>query len=83
MGGVTIRLFDFLRYLVGQKITDFTVTMMGNVPKFFFDMASLASPRIKYKLNKLLGDKCYSSNKLEALGFKAQKTLKDMNETDF
>jgi hypothetical protein len=56
VGGVTIRLFDFLRYLVGQKITDFTVTMMGNVPKFFFDMASLASPRIKYKLNKLLGD---------------------------
>ena len=54
-----------------------------SVPKFLFDMASLASPRIKYKLNKLLGDECYSSAKLEALGFKAQKTLKDMNETDF
>ena len=26
-----------------------------SVPKFLFDMASLASPRIKYKLNKLLG----------------------------
>jgi UDP-glucose 4-epimerase len=54
-----------------------------SVPKFLFDMASLMSPRIKYKLNKLLGDECYSSAKLEALGFKAQKTLKDMNETDF
>ena len=54
-----------------------------SVPKFLFDMASLISPRIKYKLNKLLGDECYSSAKLEALGFKAQKTLKDMNETDF
>ena len=54
-----------------------------SVPKFLFDMASLASPRIKYKLNKLLGDECYSSAKLEALGFKAQKTLKDMNETSF
>jgi UDP-glucose 4-epimerase len=54
-----------------------------SVPKGLFDMASLTSPRIKYKLNKLLGDECYSSNKLEALGFKAQKTLKDMNETDF
>ena len=54
-----------------------------SVPKFLFDMASLASPRIKYKLNKLLGDECYSSAKLESLGFKAQKTLKDMNETDF
>jgi nucleoside-diphosphate-sugar epimerase len=54
-----------------------------SVPKFLFDMASLINPRIKYKLNKLLGDECYSSTKLEALGFKAQKTLKDMNETDF
>jgi UDP-glucose 4-epimerase len=54
-----------------------------SVPKFLFDMVSLISPRIKYKVNKLLGDECYSSKKLEKLGFKAQKTLKDMNETDF
>ena len=54
-----------------------------SVPKFLFDMLSLVSPRIKYKLNKLLGDECYSSAKLEALGFKAKKTLKDMNETNF
>ena len=54
-----------------------------SVPKTLFDIVSLASPRIKYKINKLLGDECYSSAKLEALGFKAQKSLKDMNETDF
>ena len=54
-----------------------------SVPKILFDLASLASPRIKYQINKLLGDECYSSVKLEELGFKAQKTLKDMNETDF
>jgi UDP-glucose 4-epimerase len=54
-----------------------------SVPKFLFDTASLINPRIKYKLNKLLGDECYSSTKLEALGFKAQKTLEDMNETSF
>ena len=54
-----------------------------SVPKFIFDMASLISPHIKYKINKLLGDECYSSAKLEALGFKAKKSLKDMNETDF
>ena len=54
-----------------------------SVPKFLFDMASLISPHIKYKLNKLLGDECYSSTKLETLGFKAKKTLKDMNETSF
>ena len=54
-----------------------------SVPKTLFDLASLASPRIKYKINKLLGDECYSSVKLEDLGFKAKKSLKDMNETDF
>ena len=54
-----------------------------SIPKFLIDMAPSINPRIKYKLNKLLGDECYSSAKLEALGFKAQKTLKDMNETDF
>jgi UDP-glucose 4-epimerase len=54
-----------------------------STPKFLFDMVSLISPRIKYKLHKLFGDECYSSKKLEKLGFKAQKTLKDMNETSF
>ena len=54
-----------------------------SIPKFLFDIVSLISLRIKYKVNKLFGDECYSSSKLEALGFKARKTLKDMNETDF
>jgi len=54
-----------------------------SVPKTLFDLASLVSPRIKYKINKLLGDECYSSTKLEALGFKAKKSLRNMNETDF
>ena len=54
-----------------------------SVPKTLFDVVSLISPRIKYKINKLLGDECYSSAKLEALGFNAKKTLKNMNETSF
>ena len=54
-----------------------------SVPKILFDIASLVSPRIKYKINKLLGNECYSSAKLEALEFKAKKSLKDMKETDF
>ena len=54
-----------------------------SVPKIFFDILSLLSPRIKYKIKKLFGNEYYSSAKLEKLGFKAKKTLKDMNETDF
>ena len=70
-------IYDAMCNVVGKS------TPKWSVPKILFDIVSLLSPRIKYKLNKLLGDECYSSAKLEALGFKAQKTLKDMNETSF
>jgi nucleoside-diphosphate-sugar epimerase len=58
-------------------------TPKWSVPKSLFDMVSLLNPRIKYKVDKLLGGECYSSKELEALGFKAQKTLRDMNEAIF
>jgi nucleoside-diphosphate-sugar epimerase len=70
-------IYNAMCSIVGKSISKWSV------PKILFDIASLASPRIKYKINKLLGDECYSSAKLEALGFKAKKSLKDMNETDF
>jgi len=54
-----------------------------SMPKTLFEIFSLVSPSARYKINKLLGDECYSSAKLEALGFRAKKFLKDMNETDF
>jgi UDP-glucose 4-epimerase len=54
-----------------------------NVPKFLFDWFSLLSPRIRYKVDKLLGDEYYSSDKLEALGFRAGKNLRDFDKSDF
>ena len=54
-----------------------------SMPKFLFSMIAIISLKIRYKVDKLLGDECYSSKGLEALGFKAQRTLKEMNETDF
>ena len=54
-----------------------------SVPIFLFNMIAIISLKIRYKVDKLLGDECYSSKGLEALGFKAQRTLKEMNETDF
>jgi nucleoside-diphosphate-sugar epimerase len=70
-------IYNSMCNVVGKSIPKWSV------PKILFDLASLASPRIKYKINKLLGDECYSSVKLEELGFRAKKSLKDMNETDF
>ena len=48
-----------------------------SVPKFLFDVVASVSSRFRYKVEKLLGDECYSSTKLESLGFRAERTLKD------
>lgn len=54
-----------------------------NVPKFLFDLVASMSSRVRYKVDKLLGDECYSSEKLLSIGFKAQRSLDGMNETSF
>tara|TARA_B100000780_G_scaffold272100_1_gene233842 strand:- start:1409 stop:2347 length:939 start_codon:yes stop_codon:yes gene_type:complete len=68
---------DVMCAVLGRKVP------IWRVPKCIFSLFSLITPNIKFKINKLLGDEYYSSKKIEALGFKAQKGLKDMNETDF
>ena len=70
-------IYNAMRNVAGKSISKWSL------PKILFDIIGIVSPRIKYKINKLLGDECYSSSKLEALGFEAIKTLKEMNETDF
>jgi UDP-glucose 4-epimerase len=70
-------IYSILCRLVGKPIPKWSV------PKVFFDIASLCSSNIKYKVEKLLGDEYYSSKKLKKLGFKTQRKLDDMNETIF
>ena len=53
------------------------------IPLTIFNIASFISSRMSHKIDKLLGDECYSSKKLQSLGFKAKKSLKEMNETSF
>ena len=54
-----------------------------SVPRVIFDIVSRMNSRLRYKVDKLLGDECYSSDKLQTLGFKAQLSLREMNETAF
>ena len=54
-----------------------------HIPKFVFTVLGLVSKQLKYKIDKLLGDECYSSNKLKSIGFETKKVLKDINETSF
>ena len=68
-------IYNAMRNALGKS------TIKWNTPVLLFDMLSLASPRIKYKIDKLLGNECYSSKKLERLGFRPQRILNDMNTT--
>ena len=54
-----------------------------SIPKFLFDWFSVLSPRIRYKVDKLLGDEYYSSEKLEGMDFRAEKSLRDFDKSDF
>ena len=54
-----------------------------SVPKWVFNFAGAMSSKVRFKLDKLLGDECYSSAKLEALGFKAEKGLMDLARSDY
>jgi len=71
------QIYHLMQIALGQSKSKWSV------PEFMFNAISLINYRIKDKVNKILGDECYSSAKLEALGFKPLKTLRDINETDF
>ena len=70
-------IYETMCNVLGKKIPQWSL------PNFLFNFAALMNSGIKYKIQKLLGDECYSSEKLHSLGFKAQHTLNEMNETFF
>ena len=54
-----------------------------SVPKIFFDFAGLFSPKLNDSISKLFSDACFSSYKLNHLGFKAVFKLKNINQKLF
>jgi UDP-glucose 4-epimerase len=71
------QIYNAMCRAAGKKIPTWSV------PKFVFDILSLLSHHVEYRVEKLLGEEFYSSKKLEVLGFKAIKTLDNINETSF
>ena len=70
-------IYEVMCFLVGRP------TPVWYVPKIVFYFASLLGSNIKYKIKKLLGNECYSSDKLFSLGFKPKRILRDMNKSSF
>lgn len=71
------QIYEILSSILGKT------TPNWKIPIFLFSFIALLSPKIRYKVEKLLGDECYSSKKLESLGFESHFTLQEMNETNF
>jgi nucleoside-diphosphate-sugar epimerase len=70
-------IYDAICQSIGKTVPQWSV------PKIVFKGLSLLSPRILYKVDKLLGDEYYSSDKLEKLGFRAEKSLEDFDKSDY
>ena len=70
-------IYEIMRCVLGKP------PLNWSIPKYLFSVIALISANLRYKIDKLLGDECYSSEKLQSFGFEPQKELKQMNETDF
>lgn len=76
-------------YYSSRKIYELLCSQLGksvpswSIPLKLFEIVSMLSPRLNYKVKKLLGDECYSSKKLRSIGFKAKFSLREMNEEIF
>jgi nucleoside-diphosphate-sugar epimerase len=66
-------IYESICHAVGKTIPNWSI------PEFLFDALAKLSPKLRYKVDKLLGNEEYSSEKLESLGFRAERTLKDWN----
>jgi UDP-glucose 4-epimerase len=69
-------IYEAVCHVVGKSVPAWSI------PRFIFEGLALLNPRIRNKVDKLLGDEYYSSAKLEGLGFRADHTLKDWNAFD-
>ena len=66
-------IYETMCNVLGKKVPSWSV------PKFVFYIASIFSPRLAYMVEKLLGDECYSSEKIKMIGFSPGKTLENFN----
>ncbi len=70
-------IYEIMCKLLGRSIPKWYV------PKFIFNFVAFFSLSLRQKVNKLFKDDYYSSEKIQSIGFKPQRSLKEMNETSF
>jgi nucleoside-diphosphate-sugar epimerase len=67
------QIYEDISIAIGKKVYKWAL------PILIFNLSSKLIPGVGRKLDKLFKDECYSSEKLQSLGFAAKMTLRDMN----
>ena len=70
-------IYEVMRKILGKSIPKLYL------PKFCFNLIAFFSLSFRYKVKKLFEDSYYSSRKINSIGFKPQRSLREMNETSF
>ena len=71
------QIYDTLREALGKRKRKL------RFPYIVFKVLSFLHPSIKYRVDKLLGNETYSCSKILSLGFRPERTLKQINETNY
>ena len=71
----SLEIYSSMRKAIGKP------EISWSIPRAIFKIISLISPAVKYKIDKLFDNQYYSSKKIEKLGYKARRTLKEMHKT--
>jgi UDP-glucose 4-epimerase len=72
----SFEIYQTMRKLSGKS------EIKWSIPIVFFKLAAKFNLRLKNKIQKILGSECYSSKKLQSIGFKAHNSLKKMNQNE-
>jgi len=70
-------IYDTLREALGKRKRKL------RFPYIVFKVLSFLHPSIKYRVDKLLGNETFSCSKILSLGFRPERTLKQINETNY
>jgi len=70
-------LYEVMNKVLGKSIPKW------RVPVFIFRILAFLNINMNSKISKLFDDEFYSSEKIQSIGFKPKRLLREMNETSF
>jgi UDP-glucose 4-epimerase len=70
----TCEIYERISYYLNKNIPKY------RIPRFLFYFLGFLSTNLKIKIEKIISNECYTSEKIESLGFKAKHSFRDIHE---